>query len=164
MFLCITKKSCPCVLGHWRVLSWTLSSETRNREQSRVERCPEQWKQINVYCKTGCDSLFQLWQPTTWSGKRLACSVHLLKSPWLGPIRVTRRGSSQRSQRATTGLPNTMKPFTCTCEKMPGDLMWQVQMQRTERVFQCPQTACSGPKKVHERVAWPSLWCLGRKS
>lgn len=21
-----------------------------------------------------------------------------------------------------------------------------------------------GPKKVHERVAWPSLWCLGRKS
>lgn len=138
--------------------------ETRNWKQSRAEGCPEQWIQMNIYCKPGCDSLFQLWQPTTWSGRHLACSVHLLKSPWLGPTRVTRRGSSQPSQRATTGLQNTMKPFICKCEKYPGHLVWQVQMQRTVRVFQCPQTACSGPGRVHEPVAWSCLWCLCRKA
>lgn len=104
-------------LGGMHVLRWTWSSETKNWKDIRSERCPEQWEQMSFYSKAGCDSLFQLWQPTTWSGRHLACSVPSSKSPWLGPIKVTRRGSSQQSQRATTGLPNTMKLFTCKCEK-----------------------------------------------
>lgn len=112
--------------------------ETRNSKQGWAEGCPKQKVQVSICCKPGCNSLFQLWQPMTWSGRHLACSVHLLKSPWLGPTRVTRRGSSQPSQRATTGLQNTMKPFICKCEKYPEDLVWQVQMQRV-----CPQIPVS---------------------
>lgn len=31
--------------------------------------------------------------------------------------------------------------------------MWQMLMQRTDRVFQCLPTACSGPQRVREQVA-----------
>lgn len=34
----------------------------------------------------------------------------------------------------------------------------------TDRVVQCPQGVCTGPRRVHQRVAWSCLWCLGRKA
>lgn len=49
----------------------------------------------------------------TSSGRQQVCSGPLSKSPWLALTKVIKRGSSQPSQKVTTGLPSTTRRFTC---------------------------------------------------